>query len=143
MTRKGAPWTEPRTAGNRSRTWYFEECQFRLVTLFRSTNHKRGPLNSLDCPHGAAFLAHGSLYVVGINCSGSTIKPLPSSSDWSSLRKMIAERFGDPNPTESEYEPGTAYKRIFLPLAGHGNLNSAIDTTARNHSFVALRLLLA
>jgi hypothetical protein len=70
------------------------------------------------------------------------IQPHPSS-DWSSLRKIVAETFGDPNPTESDYEPGTAYKRIFLPLAGRGNLSSAIDTTARNHSFVALRLLLA
>ncbi len=111
-------------------------------TLFFK-NNKSGPLNSLNCPRGVAYMAHGRGYFTGVNCSSSTLsQPLPSP-DWSGLKKWVAERFGDSNPTESEYEPGTAYKRIFWPVAGIANLQSAIDTTARTQSFVALRLLLA
>jgi hypothetical protein len=110
-------------------------------TLFFE-NYKMGSPDGINCRHGVAFLAHGNAHFVGINFRVSRIEPFPSS-DWSSLKKEIEQRFGDASPTESEYDPGTAYKRIFWPLTGMGNLDSAIDTTARTQSFVALRLLLA
>lgn len=83
------------------------------------TNHKRGLLSSLDCQRGVAFLAHGNAHIVGINCSGSIIQPLPSS-DWSSLRKIVAEKFGDSSPTEAEYEPGQRTSVSFCHLRDTG-----------------------
>jgi len=95
------------------------------------------------CPHGVAYLAQGRAYFGAVNCSGSlTSQPLPTS-DWSSLRRWVAERFGDSDPIESEYKPGAAYKRMFQPISGLSSFHTAIDTNARTQSFVALRLLLA
>ncbi len=70
------------------------------------------------------------------------MQPLMCSDDWTSLKEAIAKKFGDLNPTETDYEPGTAYKRIAWPVLGRANLLSTIDITTRTQSMVALRLLL-
>jgi hypothetical protein len=112
-------------------------------TLFFK-NYKMGGASILGlCPYGVAYLAQGRAHFAGLNCSGDVrSQPLPTS-DWASLRGWVAERFGDSGPIESEYEPGTAYKRIFQPVAGLASFHTAINTNARTQSFVALRLLIA
>jgi len=60
-----------------------------------------------------------------------------------SLKTWILEQFGDPEPFESDYRPGTAYKRISLPLPGSGSLHSAVNSAAMTQSYVALKLLFA
>jgi len=69
-------------------------------------------------------------------------EPSVFNPDWDALKYWVNKTFGDPNPIESEYQPGTAYKRIFRPFAINGNLWSVIDRTARTQSFVALKILL-
>lgn len=97
-------------------------------------------------PRGVAFLAHNLIWYSGVSCCEIIEDPITSvpvlNPDWSSLRKWVADTFGDSDPIESEYEPGTAYKRIYWPFASHGYLDSAIDMAARTQSFVALKLLL-
>jgi len=110
-------------------------------TLF-FRNDKYGQHSSLVFPRGIAFLAQGHVWYSGVNFGGS-IQSQAFSGDWSSLKQWIADTFGDTSPIESEYQPGTAYKRICWPLASSGTLSRAIDTVARTQSFVALRLLLS
>jgi hypothetical protein len=70
------------------------------------------------------------------------MQSLMCSDDWASLKEVVAKKFGDFNPTETDYEPGTAYKRIVWPVLGRANLLSTIDIATRTQSLVALRLLL-
>jgi hypothetical protein len=93
-----------------------------------------------NSPYGVAFLAQGHAYCAGLDSMRSQ---LLTNSDWSSLRRWVQERFGDPDPIESEYVAGTAYKRMFQPIASSVSFHTAVDTSARMQSFVALRLLLA
>jgi len=57
------------------------------------------------------------------------------------LKRWVEERFGDTSPDESDYQPGTAYKRIYRPPI-FGSFYRAIDLGKRSESFVALRILL-
>ena len=59
-----------------------------------------------------------------------------------SIKSWVLETFGDPNPHESTYKPGTAFRRISLPLNTSGSLHNVVDTNALTQSFVALKLLL-
>ncbi len=58
--------------------------------------------------------------------------------DLPTLKTWILALFGDHEPLESEYKPGTAYRRISLP---GGNLHKTIDEKVITQSFVALKLL--
>jgi hypothetical protein len=109
-------------------------------TLFFE-NREYGRHANKDFPRGVAFLAHGSVWHSSVNFGGS-IRSQPLAGDWLSLRKWVADTYGDTDPTESDYEPGTAYKRICWPLASLGNFDNAVDKAARTQSFVALSLLL-
>jgi hypothetical protein len=111
-------------------------------TLF-FTNYNRGPITSLDCARGVACFEDCHAYYTGVNCPGSPMQHLMCSNDWPSLKDAVAKKFGDSNPTESDYAPGTAYKRIAWPVLGKANLLSTIDLATRTQSFVALRLLLS
>jgi hypothetical protein len=66
-----------------------------------------------------------------------------TNPDLPSLKEWIESSFGDSDPIESDYKPGTMYKRIALPLASTGTLFSIMDYRLVNQSLVALRLLLA
>jgi len=94
--------------------------------------------------HGVAHLSAGQWFYSGINFPTASAYPVPiSRQDLPSLKAWIAGVFGDAEPQESDYKPGTAYKRIFRPLNIGGNLQRAIDQRAFTQSFVALKLLLA
>lgn len=113
-------------------------------TLFFRNHNFDQPLlpNGLHFPRGVAFLSENLIWYSGVNFGGS-IAPTPlTNPDWSSLKKWVADTFGDSDPIESEYRHGTAYKRIFWPFATSGSLHKTIDTSARTQSFVALKLLL-
>jgi hypothetical protein len=111
--------------------------------FFRNHNYGHPHLpNGLLFPQGVAFLSDNLIWYSGVNFGGSTAPAPLANPDWSSLRKWVAETFGDSDPIESEYKPGTAYKRICWPFATSGNLHKTIDTGARTQSFVALKLLL-
>lgn len=56
-------------------------------------------------------------------------------------RDWVQTRFGDSQPCESEYVPGTVYKRIYRPPVS-GSFSRAIDYGKRSQSLVALRILL-
>ena len=93
-------------------------------------------------PQGVAYFSAERWWYSGINFGG-TAQPVPiNQQDIVSLKSWILAVFGDPQPQESDYKPGTAYKRISLPLNTTGNLHKAVDATAMTQSFVALRLLL-
>ncbi len=93
--------------------------------------------------HGVAYFSAGSWWYSGINYGGSA-QPVPiTPQDLPTLKTWILGIFGDPAPEESDYLPGTAYKRIHRPLNTGGTLQSAIDTEAETQSFVALKILLA
>lgn len=69
--------------------------------------------------------------------------PAPiSQPDIAALKSWILTSFGDHEPMESDYRPGTAYRRISLPLNTAGSLHKVVDASAMTQSFVALKLLL-
>ena len=93
-------------------------------------------------PRGVTFMSNGFAWYSGVNFGGS-VMPIPlANPDWPSIKKWVAECFGDCNPTESEYKPGTAFKRIYWPLNTSGSLHKVRDEVALTQSFVALKLLL-
>lgn len=98
--------------------------------------------NGFFSPRGVVFLSDGYAWYSGVNFGGSITRVSLNEPDWSSIKVWIAKCFGDSNPTESDYKPGTSYKRIYWPFASSGNLRKAIDEVALTQSFVALRLLL-
>ena len=65
-----------------------------------------------------------------------------SMAEYPHIKKWIETCFGDSNPTESPYVPGTFYKRMWRPsaygnvLLGNYHLHSATE------SYVALSVLL-
>lgn len=74
---------------------------------------------------------------------GGSARAVPiTDQDEAAIKAWISETFGDLSPLESTYKPGTAYKRISLPLNTTGSMHSAVDTNALTQSFVALKLLL-
>jgi hypothetical protein len=57
------------------------------------------------------------------------------------LKDWVAKTFGDSNPIESAYVPGTVHKRIFKPVAC-GSFYRAIHQEQFTEAFVSLRILL-
>ena len=114
-----------------------------LTKILFFTNHNRDRLRNQDpFPRGVAYWSDGRFLYSGVSFGGS-VKPVPLvSQDWNSLLSWVGSSFGDTDPIESEYRPGTAYKRITWPFAAGGNLERAVDSNARTQSFVALKILL-
>lgn len=92
--------------------------------------------------HGVAYFSAARWWYSGLNYGGSAQVVPINQSDLPSLKAWIQGIFCDPEPKESDYRPGTAYKRIWRSLNTPGNLNKAIDESAMNQSSVALKLLL-
>jgi hypothetical protein len=91
---------------------------------------------------GVAYFSAGQWWYSGVNFGGSAqIIPI-NQQDLPSLKTWTHGIFGDTDPQESDYKPGTAYKRISLPLNTGGSLHNTIDQKAMTQSFVALKLLL-
>ena len=93
-------------------------------------------------PQGVAYFSAGRWWYSGVNFHGSTL-PVPiDQQDINSLKSWIFALFGDREPLESDYKPGTAYKRISQPLNPAGIFHNMFATKAMNESFVALKILL-
>ncbi len=90
---------------------------------------------------GVAYYNDDTFFVSGVNHGGDVITERRQNASFSSLRDWVRDMFGDSAPQESDYIPGTAYKRIHWPLACSGNLFRAIDQNKLNQSFVSLRIL--
>src|SRR4051794_12043875 len=85
-------------------------------------------------PFGVAYFSAGCWQYSGTNYGGST-QPVPiSQQDLPSLKTWILGIFGDPAPQESDYRPGTAYKRISRPLNTGGSLHQTTDEKAMTQS---------
>jgi hypothetical protein len=92
--------------------------------------------------NGVAYLSASCWWYSGVNFGGGHY-PVPiDPQDVASLKAWIKGIFGDTDPLESNYRPGTAYKRITLPLNTGGSSHKTIDEKAMTQSFVALKLLL-
>lgn len=95
-------------------------------------------------PHekGVAFFNESAFFASGINEGGNvhyTNTPNPSMA---ALKEWVTKSFGDTEPIESAYKPGTVYKRIYRPLSSIGNFYRAIPQEKFTESFVSLRILL-
>jgi hypothetical protein len=91
--------------------------------------------------HGVAFHNQDALFASGVNHGGSVHFATSNNPSLIVLKDWIAKSFGDTNPVESTYIPGTVYKRIFRPLASTGSFYRAISQEL-TESFVSLRILL-
>ena len=69
--------------------------------FFKNHNHGHPHLpNGLMFPRGVAFLSDGVAWYSGVNFGGS-VMPVPlANPDWPSIKKWVAECFGDCNPTD-------------------------------------------
>ena len=92
--------------------------------------------------HGVAYFSAGRWWYSGLNFGGSAMVVPIDQQDLPTLKCWIRALFGDSEPLESDYKPGTAYRRISLPLNTGGSLHKTIDEKAITQSFVALKLLL-
>jgi hypothetical protein len=118
------------------------------VIFFQNKHHpqlKRRP-DGFWFPHerGVAFHNENTFFASGVLESSGNVHfaQFPNAS-LGTLKDWILKTFGDSEPIESEYVPGTFYKRIFRPLACCiGNFHEAVSQEKVNESFVALRILL-
>lgn len=89
---------------------------------------------------GVAFEGEGGFYASRINEGGSVQfirnPPIP-------LKEWVIKSFGDTEPVEIDYVPGTCYKRIWRPLVCTGTLHKTISQEKLNDSLVSLRILLS
>ena len=113
------------------------------ATLFFQNHNRAVPNNAgHSFPHGVAYFSAARWWYSGLNFGGSTLAVPITDQDVGAIKVWIGETFGDLKPLESTYRPGTAYRRISLPLNTVGSMHNAVDTNALTQSFVALKLLL-
>ena len=115
------------------------------TVFFRNLNNGK-PTNAAihGFTHGVAFLSGSQWTYTGIDTTRADSWPVPiTPQDLPTLMTWINGIFGDAAPEESDYKPGTAYKRISRRVLVVGKLEGAIDQKAFTQSFVALKLLLA
>lgn len=89
-----------------------------------------------------AFENNDTFFASGLNEGGNIHFERMSSSPSTTLKEWIGKSFGDTESIESEYAPGTYYKRIWRPLVCGGNLPKVNSQEKMNQSFIALKLLL-
>lgn len=113
------------------------------ATLFFQ-NHNCAISNNAEhsFPHGVAYYSASRWWYSGLNFGGSARAIPVTNQDVGAIKAWIGETFGDLNPLESTYKPGTAYRRISLPVNTAGSMHNAVDVNALTQSFVALKLLL-
>jgi len=116
-----------------------------MPNTFFFQNHKKQmsgsgiPLFAYE--HGVAFCNADWFFAFPIGEGGQPYWEYSPGATCDKTRAWVKERFGDAQPYESEYAPGTAYKRIFRPPVS-GSFYRAIDQSKRSQSFVTLRILL-
>jgi hypothetical protein len=94
-------------------------------------------------PHeyGVAFCNSDYFFAFPLTRGGMSYWEYSPGASSDKTRDWVGVRFGDSQPRESEYVPGTVYKRIYNPPVC-GSFLRAIDQGKRTQSFVALRILL-
>ena len=115
------------------------------TVFFRNFNNGK-PTNAAihTFTHGVAFLSGSQWTYTGIDTPRADSLAVPiTPQDLPTLKTWILGIFGDAASEESDYKPGTAYKRISRRVLVMGKLEGAIDQKAFTQSFVALKLLLA
>lgn len=104
---------------------------------------KCGPYFGEECSflhkRGVAFEGERAFFASGLN-EGGIIHFISTPS--MTLKEWVARSFGDTEPVESEYIPGTCHKRISRPLVCSGTLYKTVSQEKLNGSFVSLRMLL-
>ena len=95
-------------------------------------------------PQGVAYFSAGRWWYSGVNFGGASLAVPIDHQDIQTLKSWILAVFGDREPIDSDYRPGTAYQRISLPLNTGGSKHIGIDADMRamTQSFVVLKLLL-
>lgn len=88
---------------------------------------------------GVAFQGENAFFASGLNEGGSL--HFVNNPDVT-LKNWVAKSFGDTESIESDYCPGTFYKRIRRPLVCVGNLQKTISQEKLTESFVSLKILL-
>ncbi|WP_162601604.1 hypothetical protein [Occallatibacter savannae] len=113
------------------------------TVFFRNVLLDPATPNMHPFPEGVAYFSAGKWWYSGVNYGGSARVVPIEKQDLAALKEWILNVFGDASPEASDYRPGTAFKRISLPLATSGNLQQAVDLEAMAQGFVALRLLVS
>ncbi|MDD5032532.1 MAG: hypothetical protein PHC85_00210 [Candidatus Pacebacteria bacterium] len=108
------------------------------MSVYFFQNKKFPKDSSFNSEKGVAFEVEGIFVASALDrdlimCDDSTGKTL---KDW------VEKCFGDTCPVESDYVPGTFYKRIWRPVVSGGNFYKAISQERLNESFVSLKILL-
>lgn len=118
---------------------FFDNKNFPNVKYTPSFNKEK----SFPHKHGVALHTTDDVYfAMGVNEGGTVHHEQRPGASFEGLKDWVANSFGDNEPTESDYVPGTVYKRIHRPLASSGSLFSTISQAKLTESFVALRILL-
>lgn len=113
--------------------------------FFRNCNEalkRGGVLGGMHFPHdyGVAFFIADTMYAAAIGERHSIPwRPDPNPS-LDSLKRWVKEIFHDSNPEVSDYDPGTAYKRIWRPLACLTSLKQSVETDKQTQAMIALRI---
>jgi len=90
--------------------------------------------------HGVAFQNEDAFFARSLNHGGDPhYLQIPAGTSIT-LRNWVEKSFGDSNPVESDYVPGTFYKRMWRPM-GLG-YNTTASPEKLTQSFVSLRILL-
>jgi hypothetical protein len=89
--------------------------------------------------NGVAFGDNNIFVASGLNEGGNLQFFVPGGRAIS-LKEWVGKSFGDLQPTESQYVPGTYYKRIWRPLVCQGRINVTAQD-ALNAALVSLRIL--
>ncbi len=114
-----------------SKTFFFQNYNNPIVGSGPIFPHQRGvAFCNSDCFFAAPLTGSTPLYS----------EPAPGANS-DKVRDWIRNLFGDSAPRESEYVPGTVYKRIYRSTI-YGSFARAIDEGKSSQSFVALRILL-
>ncbi len=87
---------------------------------------------------GVAFQNGDVFFAVSLNEGGSPLFYEISRGSPITLREWVLKSFGDDKPEESDYVPGTFYKRMWRPA----NFKNVLDNEKLNQSFVSLKILL-
>ena len=92
---------------------------------------------------GVAFAGEGAFFASGINEGGSVHFATTPNNSFTDLKDWITKSFGDSQPTESEYVPGTFYNRMWRPLACGGSYLSTVPEEQYNSTLIALLILVS
>jgi hypothetical protein len=116
-----------------------------MPNTFFFQNHKKpisgGGASLFPQERGVAFCNSDYFFAFPLARGGQPYWEYCPGASPDRTRDWVGVRFGDSQPRESEYAPGTVYRRIYHPPVS-GSFYRAIDQGKRSQSFVMLRILL-